>query len=516
MAPTSAPTQPTTPTIDIQAIPINHFFTDDTGRFTPRARSGNQYVMVALHSESNAILVRPFQSKHDSHRIAAYNDLYSRLVTHHATPDVHILDNEASKAFLQAITNNGCKYQLVPPHVHRRNRAERAIRTFKDHFIAILAGVAPTFPRDRWDLLLPHAELTLNLLRPSNNPSRSAWDSLFGPYNFDATPMGPAGCRVLIHTKATIRRSWENRCHDGFYLGPALQHYRCYRVLNAHSGAVTISDAIKFRHHYLPSPELTPEDKLLHAVQAINSTIARSTSTSNDEQLAAIEALREILHSYNRKQPTQLHPLPGVPLPGVPPPTPHQRPGVPTITPTPAPTPTQPAEWSVVPHRHRTRPPTPAPSEPIAQRTRSRMQNAFAALAVEDDDSVDDGNGAYNETHIATMPAAYPVLDASTGQQLEHRQLRRHPAYKQVWDTSYANELGRLCQGIGHDDATATKQRVEGTDTFRPIHYDDIPTDRRSDVTYTRVVCEVRPQKEDPNRTRITIGGNRICYPGDT
>ena len=114
------------------------------------------------------------------------------------------------------------------------------------------------------------------------------------------------------------------------------------------------------------------------------------------------------------------------------------------------------------------------------------------------------------------MPAAYPVLDASTGQQLEHRQLRRHPAYKQVWDTSYANELGRLCQGIGHDDATATKQRVEGTDTFRPIHYNDIPPDRRSDVTYTRVVCEVRPQKEDPNRTRITIGGNRICYPGDT
>ncbi|KAL7425805.1 hypothetical protein ACHAXH_000792 [Discostella pseudostelligera] len=36
------------------------------------------------------------------------------------------------------------------------------------------------------------------------------------------------------------------------------------------------------------------------------------------------------------------------------------------------------------------------------------------------------------------------------------------------------------------------------------------------DVTYTRVVCEVRPQKADPNRTRITIGGNRIAYPGDT
>ena len=29
------------------------------------------------------------------------------------------------------------------------------------------------------------------------------------------------------------------------------------------------------------------------------------------------------------------------------------------------------------------------------------------------------------------------------------------------------------------------------------------------------VVCEVRPQKEDPYRTRINVAGSRICYPGD-
>ena len=29
------------------------------------------------------------------------------------------------------------------------------------------------------------------------------------------------------------------------------------------------------------------------------------------------------------------------------------------------------------------------------------------------------------------------------------------------------------------------------------------------------VVCEVRPQKEDPNCTRITVFGSRIYYPGD-
>lgn len=72
---------------------------------------------------------------------------------------------------------------------------------------------------------------------------------------------------------------------------------------------------------------------------------------------------------------------------------------------------------------------------------------------------------------------------------------------------SYANELGRLCQGVGTDKTNPTKQRVEGTNTFCPIAYHDIPCDCHSDVTYTQVVCKVRPQKEDPNCTHITIRG---------
>ena len=45
------------PSLTLHEIPLNYIFTDDTGCFTPRARSGNQYIMVALHSKSNAILV---------------------------------------------------------------------------------------------------------------------------------------------------------------------------------------------------------------------------------------------------------------------------------------------------------------------------------------------------------------------------------------------------------------------------------------------------------------------------
>jgi hypothetical protein len=44
---------------------------------------------------------------------------------------------------------------------------------------------------------------------------------------------------------------------------------------------------------------------------------------------------------------------------------------------------------------------------------------------------------------------ALSVLDLTTGNMLEHCQLRRDPWYKTTWDTLYANELSRLCQGIG-------------------------------------------------------------------
>jgi hypothetical protein len=106
------------------------------------------------------------------------------------------------------------------------------------------------------------------------------------------------------------------------------------------------------------------------------------------------------------------------------------------------------------------------------------------------------------------------VLDHDTGLSLDYKQLRTHPKLGHIWSKSYANELGRLCQGIGTDDS-GTKQRIQGTDTFYVIDYDDIPSDRRSEITYSKVVCKVRPEKSDPARTRITIGGNRICYPGD-
>jgi hypothetical protein len=111
-------------------------------------------------------------------------------------------------------------------------------------------------------------------------------------------------------------------------------------------------------------------------------------------------------------------------------------------------------------------------------------------------------------------PLALSVLDPTTGNMLEHHQLQCDPRNKTTWNTLYANELGCLCQGIDSGKSPNSK-RVAGTTTFFCINYHDIPLHKRMEICHTMVVCEVPSDKDNPNCTQITIGGNCICYPGD-
>jgi len=82
---------------------ISKLYTDDTGRFPFRARSGNQYVMVAYHPDSNAILAVPFKTRADRHRLLAYAEIMQRLKDRNMAVDLQILDNEASAEYKQLI-----------------------------------------------------------------------------------------------------------------------------------------------------------------------------------------------------------------------------------------------------------------------------------------------------------------------------------------------------------------------------------------------------------------------------
>lgn len=105
------------------------------------------------------------------------------------------------------------------------------------------------------------------------------------------------------------------------------------------------------------------------------------------------------------------------------------------------------------------------------------------------------------------LGSAMKVLDKKSGKMLSYRQLLRHPDHQAEWSTSSANEFGRLAQGVGG--------RIDGTNTIHFIRLADIPKERRKDITYGQFVCNIRPEKKEKHRTRFTVGGDRINYPGE-
>ena len=295
------PALPSKNDLHIIVEPISKLYTDDTGRFPSKARSGNQYLMIAFHSDTNAILVAPFKSRKDSHRMQAYNEIMQRLKAKNQHVDLQILDNEASAEYKKLMTETWkVAYQFVPPDNHRRNAAERAIRTFKAHFIAILAGIAPDFPRNLWDLLLPQTEMTLNLLRQSNsNPKISAWEAFNGVFSYNHTPLGPLGCRVLIHKKTGNRNSWDYRGAEGWGYGVAEYHYRCQKVISKATKATQVSDTVEFRHHHITQPSLTSDDRILHGVLTLTGALKKAPTVACDAQLRAIAELRNVLQGWS-------------------------------------------------------------------------------------------------------------------------------------------------------------------------------------------------------------------------
>ena len=105
---------------------------------------------------------------------------------------------------------------------------------------------------------------------------------------------------------------------------------------------------------------------------------------------------------------------------------------------------------------------------------------------------------------------AAPIIHPTTGETIsDYRQLLKEPALRKVWEKAFGKEIGGLAQG---DTLTG----APGTNTIFFLTHEEIakiPKDRV--ITYARIVVDFRPQKEDPNRVRITAGGNLINYPGE-
>ena len=489
------------------------FYTDCTGALPNRSIDGHQYFFVAYDYDTNYIFAIPITTTSNEAILDAFKTVFDRLVAHGYNPTLNVTDNQASTVLKQFVHSRHCDIQFVEPHNHRVNAAERAIQTFKNHFISGLCITDKQFPFHLWSHLGLQAEITCNLLRRSRiDPTISAYHQLHNkPYDWNFNPLAPPGTRAIIYNPPQLRTSWGPRGIDAWYCGPSLDHYRGCKFYIPETRGFRISATYQLFPTHCKLPALSPTEHIKEVIAELKRCLHNKASRKT--------LITDVLRDHEDPNIFDPNTLPWPPSKGEQSTskgdtidTPHhngagsltrrmhaQRTLHPQIL---LPTLTN----STTPQENPSLRTSPPPvtltnlrrSPRIALLQPRTYAHAVTAIThIESHDQVHD--------HFCA-PITHPV----TGESItSYNKLMRDPTLAPVWARAFGKEFGNLAQG---DDLTQTP----GTNAIFVLTHDQIksiPRDRT--VTYARVVVDYRPQKQDPNRVRLTAGGNLINYPDE-
>jgi hypothetical protein len=244
----AAPTSPTTkppPPFDPTKVPLSTtLHLDYTGRMPLRGSRGTLYFLVATWG--SYIHLRPLTTLTGKETAEALEATILFFRKHRVVLDTIRMDNQTSPEIRAMATSLDLKWELVNPYQKEPNRAERAIRTSKNHIIAVRAGFHHDCSVTFLDRYLFQIELTLNLIHPFEyDPSISAHEGLFGSrFDFSRHPIAPVGAKVLVWNSPDNRGSWSDHGVPGIYLGPAMRHFRGFEVWIPQTSSKRVSSTI--------------------------------------------------------------------------------------------------------------------------------------------------------------------------------------------------------------------------------------------------------------------------------
>ena len=471
-------------------------YSDQTGRFHVPSSRGNNYLFILYHQDSNYIHAVAIPNRKAASIRDAWEQTHRLLIRQGHPPNLHILDNECSQDLKDAFAKYHIQFQRVPPKEHRVNAAERAIRTFKNHFVSVLCTVHSKFPLTEWDRLLPQTTLTLNLLRSSRiHPSLSAYASLFGQFDFNRTPLAPMGTQIVAHTSADSRTPFGQHGKVGWYIGPSLEHYRCWKCY--FQDTLHERDVLKvdFFPEKIPFPQFSCNDYLkqtaedmLHLLQTSNTSSSLNPLAFGSPILNAYAEVADILRRAIKPTPQpSTATTAAIPLPRILPSTP--------IKPIPV----------VVPQLP---PPVPLPRVPILLSKPSPLPAILRRSPRLASHSFPPRTPVY--THLAQSIHHDPTIagkmfNPNTGKAETIDSLLSGPD-SAIWLKSLSNEWGRCTQGL--HKSRSVDDTILGNNTIVFIFPHQVPAGRK--VTYANFVCTMRPGKAEVFRIRMTVGGDRL------
>eukprot|EP00804_Cyclotella_cryptica_P005168 CCRYP_014220-RA/>CCRYP_014220-RA protein AED:0.34 eAED:0.40 QI:0/0/0/1/1/1/2/0/380 len=297
-------------------------------------------------------------------------------------------------------------------------------------------------------------EWQLNLLRQSNaNPKISTYAHLYGPHNYNSLPFVPLGMEAFVHDKPNRCKTYAQHSSKGWVIGASTEHCRCWKIWSTATRTICIAATVFFKHKYLTSPSTSPTDALIAAAANLSHVIQHNAKA---QHIGAkiLQDLQRLQQLFNETAKQQLNP------------------------------PAPPAQSRAPPPRVPA--PTPLPTLPV----------------VSDDEDSDDE--LESPPRVPTHRAV-PLVHMHNLQQ--HHQLSTHTAAP-----------GPLCTKLCYTSCP----HITIVSLPPTLHNNVIqPTCSmqssmtRWDVTYGRIVANFCPEKDDPYGIRLTVGGNRINFPGD-
>jgi hypothetical protein len=176
---------------------------------------------------------------------------------------------------------------LVLPYQKRVNRAERCIRYYKNAVIGAASQAGSGFTiAAHTSATASHFEAVLNVLHPcTTDASMSTWEWMHGaPYNYNRHPLLPLGLKVTVYDQPRTkpRGAWGAHGSIGRYVGPAFDHYRCYKVVMADTIKIRVTSTLECHPTDVILPGASRSDRLTAAL----SEMADALRGANESELA--------------------------------------------------------------------------------------------------------------------------------------------------------------------------------------------------------------------------------------
>jgi hypothetical protein len=124
----------------------------------------------------------------------------------------------------------------------------------------------------------------------------STYAQLNGNFDFNRTHLAPPGTQIIAHDKSDQRASWDPHGLDGYYLGPALDHYRCYQVHITKTKGTRIVDTVEFFPAKLAMPRTSSKDLASIAALELSNALQNPAPAAPFSQIgtAQLQALRQL------------------------------------------------------------------------------------------------------------------------------------------------------------------------------------------------------------------------------